>query len=118
MSSPALSLAVPDTPAYAGPAPAARYPCDLPACCRPVAAWLARDRNCPATIRDLSTQDLSLVLARRFEAGAGLAVEVPASDTRDEETLLVKVVQVDPRPSGRWRGWISWRPCFRKWSFN
>jgi hypothetical protein len=81
----------------------ARYRCELPASCRPVAAWLARDRNCPATIRTLSTQGLSLVLDRRFEAGAGLAVELPASDNRGVETLLVKVVQVDPRSGGQWR---------------
>ncbi len=103
MSSPALSLAVAQTPTLAGPPSAARYRCKLPACCRPVAAWLAKDRNTPATIRDLSTHDLSLVLARRFEAGAGLAVELPPSETRGEETLLVKVIQVEPRSGGQWK---------------
>jgi hypothetical protein len=66
-----------------------------------VAAWLARDRNSPATISDLSTQEVGLVLGRRFEAGAGLAVELSSSGC--EETLLVKVVQVESQPEGRWR---------------
>ncbi|HYT90135.1 MAG TPA: hypothetical protein VEL76_15615 [Gemmataceae bacterium] len=78
------------------------YRCELPASCRPVAAWLARDRNCPATIRYLSTRDLGLVVSRRFEAGAGLGVQLPAALTQGEETLLVKVLRVESRTGGQW----------------
>ncbi len=98
-----LTLSATPLPGRFAEAPAAtRYRCDLAACCRPVAAWLARDRNCPATINDLSTGGLGLVLGRRFEAGAGLAVELPDASTQVNETLLVKVVQVEAQPGGRW----------------
>jgi hypothetical protein len=79
-----------------------RYSCGLRATCRPVAAWLDRDFIWPATITDLSTSGLGLVLGRRFEPGAGLAVELPASADRCEETFLVKVVKVYPMPGGHW----------------
>jgi hypothetical protein len=79
-----------------------RYSCGLPATCRPVAAWLDRDFIWPATITDLSTSGLGIVLGRRFEPGAGLAVELPASADRCEETFLVKVLKVYPMPGGHW----------------
>jgi hypothetical protein len=53
-------------------------------------------------IRDLSTCGLGLILGRRFEPGSGLAVELPASAVRCEETLLVKVTQVQSLSGGQW----------------
>src|SRR5260221_664601 len=98
MASPVLSRSAPaDALRVADSPPATRYRCKLPVSCRPVAAWLARDRNCPATISELSTCDLGLVVGRRFEAGAGLGVQLPTSASQCEETLLVKVVRVEPR---------------------
>ena len=79
-----------------------RYSCGLRASCQPVAAWLDRDFIWPATITDLSTSGLGIVLGRRFEPGAGLAVELPASPDRCEETFLVKVIKVYPLPGGHW----------------
>jgi hypothetical protein len=61
-----------------------------------------RDFIWPATITDLSTRGVGIVLGRRFEPGAGLAIELPASADRCEETLLVKVMQVNPLPGGHW----------------
>jgi hypothetical protein len=61
-----------------------------------------RDFIWPATITDLSTRGMGIVLGRRFEPGAGLAIELPASADRCEETLLVKVMQVNPLPGGHW----------------
>jgi hypothetical protein len=103
MSAPALSHATPRPGSWTGDAPATtRYRCDLAASCRPVAAWLARDRNSPATISELSTRDLGLMVGRRFEAGAGLGVQLPPSAAQCDETLLVKVVRVEPQPGGQW----------------
>lgn len=78
------------------------YPCELEASCQPVAGWLDRESVWPATISDLSTDGLGLVLGRRFEPGSGLAVELPASAVRSEETFLVKVAQVQSLSGGRW----------------
>ena len=78
------------------------YPCELQASCQPIAAWLDRESVWPGTVSDLSTNGLGLVLGRRFEPGSGLAVELPASEVRCEETLLVKVAQVQSLPGGRW----------------
>jgi hypothetical protein len=103
MSAPALSHPTSRPGSWTGDAPATtRYRCDLAASCRPVAAWLARDRNSPATISELSTRDLGLMVGRRFEAGAGLGVQLPPSATQCDETLLVKVVRVEPQPGGQW----------------
>lgn len=79
-----------------------RYPCNLPSACQPIAAREDRDLLWPGTIRDISTRGLGLVLARRFERGAGLAVEVshPGADSKD--TLLARVVHATALPEGRW----------------
>src|SRR5690348_14403940 len=78
------------------------YPCELQASCQPLAGWLDRESVWPGTISDLSTNGLGLVLGRRFEPGSGLAVELPASAVRGEETFLVKVAKVQSLPGGRW----------------
>jgi hypothetical protein len=102
MPLPALSPAAPPQPRFVGSGPAARYPCELQASCQPLAAWLDKDSSWPGMIRDLSTRGLGLILGRRFEPGSGLAVELPASAVRCEETLLVKVTQVQSLSGGRW----------------
>jgi hypothetical protein len=67
-----------------------------------VAAWLDKESVWPGLISDLSTCGLGLVLGRRFEPGSGLAVELPATAVRCEETLLVKVIKVQSLSDGRW----------------
>jgi hypothetical protein len=103
MPSPLLSPAAPASHLrFAASRPAARYPCELQASCQPLAAWLDKESVWPGLISDLSTCSLALVLGRRFEPGSGLAVELPATADRCEETLLVKVTKVQSLPDGRW----------------
>jgi hypothetical protein len=61
-----------------------------------------KDLTWKAKIRNISTRGLGLVLGRRFEPGAGLAIEIPETDTRPADTLLAKVVRVNPQPDGSW----------------
>ncbi len=79
-----------------------RFPCDVAASCQPPSAWRSGGREWPARIRDLSTGGLCLVLGRRFEPGAGLAVEAPAVDDGSPSTLLVRVVNVRAVGPGSW----------------
>jgi hypothetical protein len=67
-----------------------------------VAARDDGDIHWPATLKDLSTRGVGLVLGRRFERGAALAVELPALGGRPADTLLVRVVRVQSLGGGRW----------------
>ena len=80
-----------------------RFSCDVAASCQPPSAWRSGGRDWPARIRDLSTGGLCLVLGRRFEQGAGLAVEVPAADDGSSSTLLARVIHVRADGPGSWR---------------
>ena len=79
-----------------------RHACDLEASCQPVAARSDNDLHWPATIRDISTGGVGLVLKRRFEPGAGLAIELPAAGDCSEQTLLARVRHATRLPDGRW----------------
>jgi len=79
-----------------------RFSCDVAAACQPPSAWKSGGRDWPARIRDLSTGGLCLVLGRRFEPGAGLAIEVPAADEGSSSTLLARVVHVRADGPGSW----------------
>src|SRR5581483_12051944 len=57
-----------------------RRQCDLPSTCQPTSAWGRKDARWRATIHDISVTGVSLLVARRFEPGAGLAVELPATE--------------------------------------
>lgn len=76
-----------------------RYACEVHTTCQPPSAW-AKD-PWPATIRNIGTSGLSLTLARRFERGSGLAIELPAEDG-ETSTVLARVVHVSPYPAGGW----------------
>jgi hypothetical protein len=89
-------------PAFAECRVRERHPCDLEASCQPVAARNDNDLHWPGAIRDISTGGVGLVLGRRFEPGAGLAIELPASSDRPEETLLARVRHATRQPDGRW----------------
>jgi hypothetical protein len=67
-----------------------------------VAARGDHELHWPGTIRDLSTGGLGLVLKRRFEPGAGLAIELPAVGDRPAETLLARVRHATRLSDGRW----------------
>jgi hypothetical protein len=79
-----------------------RHSCDVEAACQPVAARNDRDLHWPASLKDLSVKGVGLVLGRRFEPGAGLAIELPDTDSRPGDTLLVRVVRVQAQGGGRW----------------
>jgi hypothetical protein len=81
------------------PCPAARHSCEVPTTCQPPSAW-CKD-PWPATIRDISTDGLSLSLNRRFERGSGLAIELPTEDGTTA-TVLARVVAVGTHPQGGW----------------
>ncbi len=79
-----------------------RHPCDLEASCQPVAARGDNDLHWPGSIRDISTSGLGVILKRRFEPGAGLAIELPGVGDRDGETLLARVRHATRLADGRW----------------
>jgi hypothetical protein len=50
----------------------------------------------------VSSTGLSLVLRRRFEAGAGLAVELPGADGGTPSVVLARVIRVKAAADGFW----------------
>jgi hypothetical protein len=79
-----------------------RHACDLEASCQPVAGRNDDDLQWSGTIRNLSTSGLGLVLKRRFEPGAGVAIELPAGGGCPEQTLLARVRHATRLPGGFW----------------
>jgi hypothetical protein len=79
-----------------------RHPCELETSCQPVAARGDNDLHWPGTIRDISTAGVGVVLKRRFEPGAGLAIELPSVGDRDGETLLARVRHATRLQDGHW----------------
>jgi hypothetical protein len=78
---------------------AQRHCCLVQTTCQPPSAW---SRNpWPATIRDISTGGLKLLLNRRFERGSGLAIELPTEDG-STTTVLARVAHVHAAPEGGW----------------
>ncbi len=79
-----------------------RFPCILVTSCQPLAARGDGDVSWSARVHDISAGGLSLVLARRFERGTGLAIEIPETADRPADTLLVKVVHATRLPDNQW----------------
>src|SRR5947209_4232764 len=75
------------------------FPCALPTTCQPPLASGGKE-GWPALITELSNGGLSLTLKRRFERGAGLAIELPGED--GPSTVLARVVQIKPHPGTGW----------------
>jgi hypothetical protein len=78
-----------------------RHNCGLETSCQPPTVWGDKDLKWNARIEDISLGGLSLVLRRRFEPGAGLALELPATATQPVSTVLVRVVHVKQQ-AGSW----------------
>ncbi len=76
---------------------AERHPCAVETTCQPPSSWVKDPW--PAVIRSIWTRGVSLSLARRFEKGSGLAVEVPAGDGTSS-TMLARVTQVQAHTDG------------------
>jgi PilZ domain-containing protein len=73
---------------------AERFPCDVPASCQPPSDWKRGGKKWVARVRNVSTHGLCLVLSRRFERGAGLAIELVGRDGNSSSTLLARVMNV------------------------
>jgi PilZ domain len=83
-----LAPAVPD---------ARHYPCEVQTTCQPPSGW--RKDPWPAVIRDISTGGLCLRLGRRFERGAGLAIDLP-TEQGGTTTVLARVHHVEAGEGG------------------
>jgi hypothetical protein len=79
-----------------------RHPCDLPTACQPPTVWVGEEFKWPASIRDVSLGGVCLHLRRRFEPGAGLAIELAGPDEATPSTVLARVVHVRGLDDGSW----------------
>src|SRR4051812_41582096 len=79
-----------------------RQACEVPATCQPVAARHAKASAWKATIRDVSRVGLGLLLARRFEPGTVLFVELSLRDGEERRPLLARVVRAARQTEGGW----------------
>jgi hypothetical protein len=77
-----------------------RYSCDLDTACRPLGG--ARGLQWPGEVRNLSAGGIAVKLARRFEAGTVLAVDVQGRDESILRTLLARVIYVTLQEDGSW----------------
>jgi hypothetical protein len=77
-----------------------RYPCDLESSCQPLAG--ARGLQWPGEVRNLSTGGIAVRLARRFEAGTVLAIDVQGRGETIPRTLLARVIHVLLQNDGSW----------------
>src|SRR5205085_1988087 len=79
-----------------------RHSCDLAPPCQPPTVWGAQEFKWSATVRDVSVGGVRLHLRRRFEPGAGLAIELPGRDDGPPATVLARVVHVHGQEDGSW----------------
>lgn len=82
-----------------------RYPCSEESfsadnSCRPITAH--RNESWSATVRDLSTGGVGIVVNRRFEPGTLLSIELQDAEQTVNRILLVRVVRVLSEDDGRW----------------
>jgi hypothetical protein len=79
---------------------AVRYPSDLQTTCQPI---MARDGSgWSAQVRNISTGGLGLVLARRFERGTLLVMDLDSTTQTASRTLIARVVHSTPLDDGNW----------------
>ena len=77
-----------------------RHPCDLDTACRPLGG--ERGLQWPGEVRNLSAGGVAVRLARRFEPGSVLAVDVLGSDKSILRTLFARVMHVTLQNDGSW----------------
>ncbi len=77
-----------------------RYPCDLDSACQPLAG--ARGLQWPGKVRNISASGIAVRLARRFEAGSVLAIDVQGRGESILQTLLARVIHVTLQDDGSW----------------
>lgn len=100
-----MSEPTPSIPAGAERRASVRYPCSADSfsadnSCRPITA--RRGEAWAATVRDLSTGGVGIVVNRRFEPGTLLSVELQDAEQTVNRILLVRVVRVSADENGRW----------------
>ena len=81
-----------------------RYPCDLKSSCEPVPLPTASqpEWKWAAEIRDISVAGAGLVLARRFEPGTPLFIDLASRGDGTPCTLSVRVARLASLPMGGW----------------
>jgi hypothetical protein len=80
-----------------------RYPYSMGTVCNvdlSTTAAMTEDFFWPAIVRDLSEHGIGLLLARRFEQGTVLSVELPKK--KEASARLIKVTRVSPEKLGHW----------------
>jgi hypothetical protein len=61
-----------------------------------------RETAWEATVRDISCDGIGLLLGRRFEPGALLAIEVNEGNEGRKRLLLARVAHATQQPEGHW----------------
>jgi serine/threonine protein kinase len=81
-----------------------RFPCTIGTFCSTTSVLeeAEAEDSWPATVQDLSTGGIGLVVSRRFEPGTVLAVNLEGSDQKVSRTETVAVVRVIPQAFGHW----------------
>lgn len=77
-----------------------RYPCDLDSNCQPLAG--TRGLQWPGKIRNVSRGGAAVTLARRFEVGTVLAIDVQGPAGEVVGTVLARVVHLTLQEDGSW----------------
>src|SRR5579859_7067130 len=70
--------------------------------CQPASAWGGEGVKWPGHIRDVSAEGLCVVLRRRYEPGAGLAIELPGAEGEGPVTLYARVLHVQAEGDDEW----------------
>jgi len=68
--------------------------------CRPIAS--PQKESWSASVRDLSTGGIGLIVNRRFEMGTLLTVDLYDATQTSSRSLLVRVVRVSQEPNNSW----------------
>jgi hypothetical protein len=82
-----------------------RYQCDpdsfsMDNSCRPITA--PRRESWPASVRDLSTSGIGIIVNRRFEPGTLLTVDLEDVDRTAHRSLLVRVMRTAQEAPNGW----------------
>jgi PilZ domain len=80
-----------------------RLSCELPGFCKPASdLGSGNEARWSAIVRDISQGGVRLLLSRRYQPGAGLAIELPAMDGQETCTFFAKVIHVRAEAGGLW----------------
>lgn len=82
----------------------ARHSARIDGICQPVAADTAPEPEMawPGEILDISCGGIKLSLARRFQPGTPLVIELPSENEAPSRYLQVRVVHVNPESQDQW----------------